>query len=309
MTGQTFIEGKDIYKDFGIVITKGGYNELLNYNEIKGPVSNNWPEEHGVEADLSKVLLNSRTIQIPFYCTDFTKAETFMDLLETPGEKILNSTFLTKGYKLRMNAQNNIKAYRRGERTFTVSFTEDKPQIYNFTPVNHNQDIPRTPLSIDRIPIQSFGLIYTGSYDNWLKRAKTKNNLSVNLTTFNGSRYDTGIYKTEAFELTLPLLFFMKGEPFQKSKYGDFNADYNGDFLITRWVQTMGRADMTTFISCYESFLGLLTQPGERTVSYKGITKKAYYKKAGNFKILSVAPHIAVSFDLTLVCTQSEKNV
>lgn len=308
MTGQTFIGGKDIYKDFGVVITKGGYNELLNYNEIKAPESNNWPEDHGVEVDLSAVVLNSRTLQIPFYCTDFTKAEAFMDMLETPGEKVLSSTFLTKGYNLRMNTQSSVKSYRQGERTFTVSFTEDKPQVYTYTPVNYNKVIPRTALSVDNIPVQSFGLIYTGSFDNWIKRAKAKDNLSRNLSGLNGAIYDTGIYKSEAFEITIPLLFYIKGEPYQKPKYGDFNADYNGDFLITRWIQQMGRADMTEFINLYESFLGLLTKPGERTVSYKGVTKKAYYKKAGNFNILSVAPHIAVSFDLTMVCTQSEKN-
>lgn len=309
MTGQTFIGGKDIYRDFGVVITKGGYNDLLNYNEIKSPVSNDWPEDHGVEVDLSKVVLNNRTLQIPFYSTDFAKAEAFMDMLETPGEKILSSTFLTKGYNLRMNAQNSINAFRKGERTFTVSFTEDKPQLYAYIPVNYNKVIPRTPFSIDGIPIQSFGLIYTGSYENWLKRAKAKGNLARNLAGTDGILYDVGAYKSESFEITIPLLFYIKGEPYQKPKYGDFNADYNGDFLITRWIQLIGRADMTEFISYYESFLGLLTKPDERTINYKGITKKAYYKKAGNFNIFSVAPHIAVSFDLTMVCTQSEKNV
>lgn len=308
MKGQTFIGGSDLYADFGVVITKGGYNELLNYNEIKAPLSNHWPEEHGVEADLSAIALNSRTLQIPFYCTDFDRAEAFMDMLETPGEKVLSSTFLTKGYKLRMNAQNGIKAYRQGERTLTVSFTEDQPQVYTYAPVEYAKVIPDTPLSVDGIPVRSFGLIYTGAYDPWLKRAQAKGNVARTLSGSHGAIYDTGIYRSEAMEMVLPLLFYIRGTPYQQPRPGDYNADYNGDFRITRWMQQMERADMSEFIRSYESFLGLLTQPGERTVSYKGVTKKAYYKKAGNFNLLSVAPHIAVAFDLTVVCTQSELN-
>lgn len=309
MNGQTFIGGKDIYKDFGVIITKGGYNGLLNYNEIKAPVSNDWPEYHGVETDLSAIYLNSRQVTIPFYGTDFNKTEAFLNFLEQAGGGVLSSSFLTKGYQLRISGQDIQKIFRKGERTFNLSFTEDTPQRYTYRPIGYNKKLPGNDILIDNISLKTLGLIYTGSHSEFLRRSEAKENLLRSIETVDGNLYDMpGGYKTNSMEILIPLLFYIKGTPVQRPIPGDFDDDYNNDFNITRWFEMIQRADMSTFIACYESFLGLLTRPGEHTICYKNISKKCYYKSACNFNILSVCPDIAVAFDLILVLTQSEMN-
>lgn len=309
MRGQTYIGGRDIYRDFGVVITKGGYNDLLNYNEIKEPVSNDWPEYHGVEVDLSAVYLNNRVVNISFYGIDLVKTELFLDFLQSQNGMVLSSTFLTKGYQLRLLNSETLKAYRKGQREFSLTFMEDIPQRYTYIPVGYQKIIPDAGIFIDHVRLKSLGLAFTGSNQAFLRRGEAKENLTRSIETSDGTIYDTaGGYKEVANEIMLPLAFYIKGDPVQKPKPGDFNDDYNGDFKITRWLQTIRRADMSTFVACYESFLGLLTQPGEHTVSHKGISKKCYYKSASDFNIISVNPDIVVSFNLTLILTHSELN-
>ena len=53
MTETIYIDDIDIYARYGVVITSGGYDGLLAFPALKDPEANDWPEEDGVEVDLS----------------------------------------------------------------------------------------------------------------------------------------------------------------------------------------------------------------------------------------------------------------
>lgn len=54
MTGYCYIDGIDIYDEFGVIVEGDGYDELLSFPSLKEPDKNDWPEENGIEVDLSE---------------------------------------------------------------------------------------------------------------------------------------------------------------------------------------------------------------------------------------------------------------
>ena len=66
MTGKTFIGGTDIYTAFGAFVTDGGYEDLAQFPPLKAVDYNDWFEDDGIEADLSKPVLDTRTVSVPF---------------------------------------------------------------------------------------------------------------------------------------------------------------------------------------------------------------------------------------------------
>ena len=42
MTGRLYIDGKDVYTEYGVYVVKGGWNELIAYPPLKTVESNDW---------------------------------------------------------------------------------------------------------------------------------------------------------------------------------------------------------------------------------------------------------------------------
>ncbi|MCC8036700.1 MAG: hypothetical protein LIP02_00965 [Bacteroidales bacterium] len=65
-TGSLYVDGYDVYKQFGMYVVSGGWNELVAYPPLKTVNYNDWQEEDGIEADLSAPVLNTREVSIKF---------------------------------------------------------------------------------------------------------------------------------------------------------------------------------------------------------------------------------------------------
>lgn len=66
MTGKTFIDGQDIWTAYGAFVTEGGYAGLVQFPSLKAIEYNDWPEENGIEPDLSAPVLDSKNLSISF---------------------------------------------------------------------------------------------------------------------------------------------------------------------------------------------------------------------------------------------------
>ena len=53
MTTNLYIDGESALGRFGVRVTRGGYNGLLAYPSLREPEANDWPEEDGIEVDLT----------------------------------------------------------------------------------------------------------------------------------------------------------------------------------------------------------------------------------------------------------------
>lgn len=64
ITGRLYIDGDDAYKQYGVYVVKGGWNDLVAFPPLKTVPSNDWQEEDGIEADLSNPVLNTKEVQL-----------------------------------------------------------------------------------------------------------------------------------------------------------------------------------------------------------------------------------------------------
>ena len=74
MINNIYIDNLNVLGRFGCRITRGGYNDLLAFPAMKEPEKNDWPEEDGIEVDLSDPKLQSREIAISFLSDSNTQA-------------------------------------------------------------------------------------------------------------------------------------------------------------------------------------------------------------------------------------------
>ena len=59
-TGTLYIDGNDAYRQFGVSVVKGGYDDIIAMPPLKKPQTNDWQEEDGIEADLEEPVLDAR---------------------------------------------------------------------------------------------------------------------------------------------------------------------------------------------------------------------------------------------------------
>lgn len=63
MQGYFFLDGMDLYLNFGVIIELGEA-EALKYPPLKDPPKHDWLDQHGVEVDLTAPRFNERPITL-----------------------------------------------------------------------------------------------------------------------------------------------------------------------------------------------------------------------------------------------------
>ena len=278
MKGECIIDGTDVFTTYGVVISEDGYNNLLPFNEMLEPDKNNWPDEHGIEVDLSNPVLKAREISIPFLIKGGDVDE-FITFLSSPGYREFNIPSLNRTWSLRLSKETSNIIYSNNTASFTLVFVEDK--VTRKTDVSSpggGVPILSSSYQIDGTGLEGYGIVISSGENDILKMPSIKQNLTCSFSTSDGQVYDTGkVYFSEK-EVTL-----------------------NGTFFAS---------DIDRFWSCYEAFFFNLIRPGERRiyVDQTGEEYPCYYKKSSNFKIVSLRGRVVVDFSFTLVLTSCKAN-
>ena len=71
MKQNVYMDGTDAYAVYGVSViasSGGSYHELMAYAPLKDFPKNDWPEEDGIEVDLSEPRLETRTLTLRFVC-------------------------------------------------------------------------------------------------------------------------------------------------------------------------------------------------------------------------------------------------
>ena len=121
MKGAFYIDGEDMYLRFGAVLISGGYDDILTFPSLKEPEKNDWPEEDGVEVDLSDPKLDSKEITLEFFAED---AFGFIDLVSKPEYHVFRVSSLGREWKLRLSSQTDNKVWVDSTK-FSLKFVED----------------------------------------------------------------------------------------------------------------------------------------------------------------------------------------
>lgn len=139
--GQYFIDGKDLFLVFGIVVESGS-DDLLKYPERKDSESYDWQDENGVDIDLSRVFFGSREINLQCSLhaqneSDFwEKYHSFLATLAQPELRRLEVTELSSSFYVYYKNCSSFTRFTRikrgiaaGVSKFTLTLIEKAPTI------------------------------------------------------------------------------------------------------------------------------------------------------------------------------------
>lgn len=190
-TGSLYVDGYDVYRQFGMYVVDGGWNELVAFPPLKTVKHNDWQEEDGIEADLSEPVLNTREVSIKFVVTGlYGSMFDFLDVLSDGAYHTFSCEEIGRVYRLRLTQQPNLRTIKLLGH-ITLKFADDFPlDGYTYkAPVS--QLILSQDYLLDNIPFANYGVrVLKGSYDEIVKSAAVKQNLLRNINTKAGAIYD-----------------------------------------------------------------------------------------------------------------------
>lgn len=206
MIGQFYIDGIDVYDTFKICINDGGLKELISYASLKSFDINDWPDEDGIEPDLSNPVLDSKSLTITFGCSDSSLTENFIVFLSDMSYHEFNFSFFSFSARLRLESQPDKETFGSIE-AFSLSFADDFP-LRNYVyqaPIN---GFVQNGFLLDDKKISDYGIfICDGYYDEVLKAPAVKKKLTINYSGKSGLIYDNSnvVYQSKECKLTCVL--------------------------------------------------------------------------------------------------------
>ena len=95
LSGYWFLDGIDVWKNFAIAIEKGT-SDTLRYPAFKPPISHDWPDQNGIDVDLTKKFFKEREVTLQCRLVAYTESEfwlkhnAFIQLWAKPGLRRLS---------------------------------------------------------------------------------------------------------------------------------------------------------------------------------------------------------------------------
>lgn len=200
MIGRLYIDGNDAYKQYGVYVVQGGWNELIAYPPLKPIDSNDWQEEDGIEPDLSSPVLNSREVSVKIAISGlYSRFNALIELLSDGAYHTFECAYIQRHYKLRLVSLPNI-AVTKVLGTATLKFADDFPLMgYKYaTPASNVA--ASDDYAFDGTLFTDYGVrILKGTLDEVMKTPTVKTNLLRNIGTKSGALYDgkNVIYKSK----------------------------------------------------------------------------------------------------------------
>lgn len=272
MVGSLYIDGTDVYLSYGVFVTQGGYNGLVNYPALKAVLYNDWPEEDGIEADLSNPVLNTKDFTVSFACNKKGQLTYFFGLLSDMSYHKFEFRDIGKTFILRLVAQPDYFWHKSGD-VFTLTFADDFP-LRDYTYVEPVRTVPVTGYVLDDRDFADYGVtIREDTLSEVLKLPAVKPKLYYNYATFPGAYYDDAPVNYQSKDVNV---------------YCTLRADTFAEF----WRN-------------YDALLYDLTRPNERTlyVSSVNTRNKCFYRSSAISGFTYVNDKIWADFTLVLTFT------
>lgn len=242
-TGRLYIDGKDIYAEYGVYVVQGGWNELISYPPLKPIDSNDWQEEDGIEADLSAPVLDTREIQLKVAFTGLdSRFFSLISLLSDGAYHTFDCRHIKRTYRLRLVSQPNLSV-AQALGAVTLKFADDFP-LSGYTYKKPASNVAAyDDYTFDGVKFTDYGVrVLKGTLDEVKKTPTVKTNLLRNICTQAGALYDG---KNVTY----------------KSKDVKINCLMRADTLDELWCN-------------YDALLYDLTRPNERKLRVKDLGKE-----------------------------------
>ncbi len=210
MSGITFVDGVDIYTEYGVYVTFGGWNNLIAWPSLKSYKSNDWQEEDGLEADLSSPQLDGQEGSVGFAIGgSVSDYDSFVGSLSDGAYHIFEDRKIGRTFKLRLVQGNNRDVDPRlgfAELRFANDFSPFDGFVRGTTlgasPVSES-----IAYTVDDNPLTNYGVrVLKGSLNEVEKTPQVKANLKRNIDTLTGVEYDPKTVTFKAKDVALQCL-------------------------------------------------------------------------------------------------------
>lgn len=132
-----FLNSDSLFSEFGVIIEKGGYKELLKEPQRKQGYVNDWTDENGIERFIEPYFdTRNVSLNFVFICETLedylTKRENLYNILKAGSYVVLTSTTLNRSWELLYNNTSSVEdltdIYKGGLVTsrHTINFLDDK---------------------------------------------------------------------------------------------------------------------------------------------------------------------------------------
>jgi hypothetical protein len=205
--GKLYIDGQDAYAAFGVWITHRGHEGVIRFPAMKDVEINDWPEEDGIEPDLSQPVLSSKEFAISFAAHGDIRTSKFLDLISDGAYHTFGMMEVGRSCRLRLLSQASLTAKRELE-LFSLQFADDfpLPEGYVYVPPQSGI-IPVQGIELDGTDLSNYGVrVLAGSRSEILKSPAVKRNLLVDFKQQNGAFYDDEFVVFKQKEVKLNLL-------------------------------------------------------------------------------------------------------
>lgn len=281
MRNSWYIDNTDIYADYGVGITENGFNDLFLFPALVTPYSNDWPEQNGIQVNLSNPLLQNKNVGISFasITKDNVNVDNFLSFLTIEGYRELDIRSLGRTFQLRPSAENNRVVYNNAQ-TFDLQFVDDFPRgLLDSEAVKQGYGFGNLPTSeylLDGFRFDEYGIVVEQGRAEVYKMPGVKQNLTRSTSNRDSVIYDTGIVRFQSKDVTLKCALY---------------------------CDTIER-----FWSNYMAFFSDLVKPKERqlTVEYANDTYPCFYKNMLNPIFYRGSGYVLLKFDLVLTFTRFE---
>lgn len=268
-----YIDGMSTLSRFGCWVTRGGYKDLLAFPEMEEPEHNDWPEEDGIEADLSAPRLKAKEMTVTFLSGSHTGATDLIAYLSEPGGHTLRVPSLGREWTVRLVEQPAGRMYMANTE-FSVKLAQDLP----VRPRDGSLPSPGLPVYnsgylLDGTPLSAYGVSVLEAREEVLKAPTVKKNLERTVSTEDGRIYDIDHLRFQHKEVRFKCL--------------------------------LNTARMENFWDCYDALLTALVAPGERDLYAPpaGKSYPCYYKSMAGVRLHRISGPVTMEFTLTMVFT------
>lgn len=270
MNGLIYIDGVDIFSEYGVFVANGGLRELIALPPFKKVDVVEWPEYDGEEVDLTAPVFDTRKFNIKLATRNYSRFDDFVDMLIDGAYHDFEFEDIGKTYRLRLVSNPNLSSLRQLG-VFDLSFADDFPMDLSDASFEPNGDnlVRVQDMRIDNINLAQYGVqVIQGTKESLNKRADIRQNWTVSSTFVGGVIYDGEEVRSRA-----------------------------RDAVIKLFIRT------NTLAEFWERYYGLfkaVCASGMRVISFLGMDYHCYYRKCSVPEFEVIRGGVWCKIDLTM---------
>lgn len=206
MTGRVLIDNVDIWEAYGVYVSEGGYNELLQWAPFKRISVVDWHEVDGVQPNLTNPKLDSRTFKLSLWGTS-QGLNAVVDKLRAHAYSRISFGSLGRQYKVRVVGASEVQGFPELANV-ELSLADDYPLSgYNYTAPQRTITAINNSYKLDGTSFSEYDVVLLdGTALSFQRPADIKENLITNLSTQDGAVCDNSKLYKKSYTATLRCL-------------------------------------------------------------------------------------------------------